>query len=59
MFIPLPEKQSKNIQDIGYSKAEALEHCQKRGGNLLDISSQVNYSNLNKNRYMCCIKYIL
>jgi len=41
LFIPVPEKQSK-VQDIGYSKAEALEHCLKRGGKLLDISSQVN-----------------
>ncbi|KAL4149489.1 hypothetical protein QTP88_003430 [Uroleucon formosanum] len=39
LFVPIPEKQSKT-QDIGYSKAEALEHCLKRGGKLLDISSQ-------------------
>ena len=43
LFVPVPEKQSK-VQDIGYSKAEALEHCLKRGGKLLDISSQVKYS---------------
>lgn len=43
LFVPVSEKQSKTIQDIGYSKAEALEHCNKRGGKLLDISSQVKY----------------
>lgn len=43
LFVPVSEKQSK-VQDIGYSKAEALEHCLKRGGKLLDISSQVKYS---------------
>lgn len=45
LFVPLPEKQSK-VQDIGYSKAEALDHCLKRGGKLLDISSQVKYSKM-------------
>ncbi|XP_001951968.4 uncharacterized protein LOC100160261 [Acyrthosiphon pisum] len=39
LFVPVSEKQNK-VQDIGYSKAEALEHCLKRGGKLLDISSQ-------------------
>lgn len=43
LFTPVPEKQSKSAQDVGYSKAEALEHCQKRGGKLLDINSQVNF----------------
>lgn len=43
LFIPVPEKQSKPVQDVGYSKAEALEHCQKRGGKLLDINSQVKF----------------
>lgn len=43
LFIPITEKESKFVQDIGYSKAEALEHCIKRGGKLLDIDSQVKY----------------
>lgn len=41
LFVPLAEKQNKTIQDVGFSKAEALEHCHTRGGKLLDISSQV------------------
>jgi len=45
LFVPVSEKQSK-VQDIGFSKAEALEHCLKRGGKLLDISSQVKYSKI-------------
>lgn len=45
LFVPVSEKESKPIQDLGYSKAEALEHCLKRGGKLLDIGSQVKYFN--------------
>lgn len=41
LFIPTIDKQNKSVQDIGFSKVEALEHCQKRGGSLIDISSQV------------------
>lgn len=41
LFIPILDKENKNIQDIGFSKGEALEHCLKRGGKLLDINSQV------------------
>ncbi|XP_050429551.1 uncharacterized protein LOC126838845 isoform X3 [Adelges cooleyi] len=40
LFVPVSEKLNKGPQDIGFSKVEALEHCQKRGGSLLDISSQ-------------------
>ncbi|VVC45038.1 C-type lectin fold,Low-density lipoprotein (LDL) receptor class A, conserved site,Kringle-like fold,SRCR [Cinara cedri] len=40
LFVPTTEKQGKTIQDVGYSKAEALEHCIRRGGHLLDIDSQ-------------------
>ncbi|XP_050533340.1 uncharacterized protein LOC126901133 [Daktulosphaira vitifoliae] len=40
LYIPTVDKQNKSIQDIGFSKVEALEHCQKRGGSLIDINSQ-------------------
>ncbi|XP_025406310.1 uncharacterized protein LOC112680434 isoform X2 [Sipha flava] len=40
LFVPIREKQNETIQDVGFSKTEALEHCHKRGGKLLDIDSQ-------------------
>lgn len=43
LFVPIREKQNETLQDIGFSKAEALEHCHKRGGKLLDVESQVKY----------------
>lgn len=54
LFVPAIEKENKTIQDIGYSKAEALEHCLNRSGKLLDIGSQVKYFIIivHQNRYV-------
>lgn len=52
LFVPALEKQNKLIQDLGFSKAEALEHCQKRGGKLLDIGSQVKHLISQHNKFV-------